>query len=184
MRKTSFFLSTVLALVSAVPVAYGKDKLDIKIPIDEETKKYSYSEVLEIPGVDAHELYQRSKDFSIRKSSDQVFLIDEIDSKLVDPGDFSVNGIVKKGMLSFKYNYLISYTLSTLFKDGKCKYELTNFRQANAANRPLETYTDKDEAKGNEIIVNACCAQIDSKSRELIGELKKALANAQANKDW
>lgn len=99
-----------------------------ELPLDAETKKVSYTEVIEVPGVKKDELYIRAHTWFAKTygSSKSVLEIQDKESgKLLGKGLTDV--VFKNPPMGTMYGGIVSYTISVIVKEGKYKYSITDF---------------------------------------------------------
>jgi hypothetical protein len=91
-------------------------------PIDPDTKKINYTEVVLVPGADKNLLYLRAKAFAgppMTKIEDS-----KEDARYVAKGQIKTK--YPASMKGFFHEGFINYTVSIAGKDGKYKYEITD----------------------------------------------------------
>jgi hypothetical protein len=183
-----------LAGLLFITVAYAAGKtLEINIPKDGETQKFTYAKVVEVPEVTAADLYQRCRVFLTNKFASDKFAVDEVDSKLVYAGNFEVAGVYKMGMAKSPFSYTTLFTITVQFKDGRYRYELTNFKiggnaQGTTYEKTLETFVDTKDVpalmrKSQENAIRETCAVIDENVKKLLDEFEKAMAAGPKQED-
>lgn len=110
------------------------------LPLDPETKKVTYFEVIDVDGASKDLLYKRAKNFgTIDKSS---ILKDDTAA-----GIYSTKGKIQVSypapMKGMNHSGVVEYTMTLFLKDGKYKYVLTDFihvsDRGNGGNLELET---------------------------------------------
>lgn len=107
MKKLSLplFLSIVCLIVQAQD-----------LPIDSISKKVTYQEVVKVDGASKNELYARAREWFAKtfKSADDVLQMEDM-----------ANGkLIGKGC---NYQSKVFYTVSVSVKDGRYRYEITDF---------------------------------------------------------
>ncbi len=156
-------------------------------------EKLTYSEVIELPGKSKDQLYDQAKQWFIETYKDA--------SEVIQNDDKAGGTIMGKALLSYNSNIyvgsagtkgVIRYTIQISFKDGKYKYELTNFIHEGAT-FDFGTITTDDECpykiKGgtknwNNKVWNDIKMQIDEYSRNFIGDLKEAMNIKEIDDNW
>jgi hypothetical protein len=142
-----------------------------QLPIDPETKKFTYTEVIEQSGLQK-DLYLRAREWFVHayQNADDVIQMDEKESgRIIGKGKSSI-------YLSMNTRY-IRHTVTIDIKDNKYRYIITNFVLDwgnGVATEPFETlqkmYQKKAYTKTAEIVP------------DIIASLKKAMST---NKnDW
>lgn len=93
-----------------------------QLPIDEETKKITYTEVVDAPGSSKDDLYLRVKNLGITGTN--VKADNKEEGTYVYTGQFGVKyPSPVKGMT---HEGTVSYTFAVFLKDGKYKYVVTD----------------------------------------------------------
>lgn len=193
MKKILFTFVLFFTLVS-VFAEKGKEK-NIPIPFDSTTQKYAYSKVVEVANTNAAELYKRSRLWSVQKFSDDKFLVDEPNAAITDLGNFPVKVVVSGGLVTIPISFTIIYTVSTQFKDGRFKYNISNIKMSGNANgttteQALEVFAKSDENVGlgrnaQRKYIEDVCREIDKNLIVVIADLEKSIKDASGNnKDW
>ena len=162
---------------------------EVKIPIDSASQKISYSGVVKVEGVSKDDLYTRSREWFARtfKSAKAVIQMD----------DKAAGKIIGKGYAEGSYVVLISamkfdmwYTVSITVKDGRYRYELSDFtfqdRQTQYMTNPQVEDADKiatdatyKNKKGEyKSPWKGQLASMDKFATGLVEDLKKAMAGA------
>ncbi len=196
MKKSILILSSLLFVFASFAQKGKKEKEPfITIPYDSVSQKYAYSKVLDIPGIAAHDLYQRSKNFTVIKFSDDKFSVDEADAKLIDLGSFSINPVMEGGMgMKIPIPYTVIYNVTTSFKEGKCKYDINNIKLSGNSNgttseQTLESFAKTHETMGmgkniQKDFTKQTCELIDVEMKKFITELENALNSEVKKSDW
>jgi acyl-CoA synthetase (AMP-forming)/AMP-acid ligase II len=97
----------------------------VKLPINKETNKITYTEVVSVDSVSKDILYNRAKIWMVNYFKNENFSIQNLEEgKLVKTASFPVTYDIGKGFTSTEQN---TFNLSVSVKDGKYKYELTDF---------------------------------------------------------
>lgn len=129
----------------------AQDKLLGVLPLKE--GKVFYSDVILVDSVKKDELFIRSKEWFGKKftSTNEVIQLDDKEA-----GKIIQNGIIKSELQFGPLNtsrVLVHFTFSVFAKDGKSKYEITNFKvqlidlEGNVApnKQPMEAMPGKDK---------------------------------------
>lgn len=95
-------------------------------PLDSISNKISYSEVVIVPAVSKQELFHRATmwfTLNFKSSKDVVQLSDENSGEIIGKGSFNVDytGLGAKNI------GFVSFTILVSVKDGKYKYQITDF---------------------------------------------------------
>jgi hypothetical protein len=117
-----------LALLSAAPVAYAQKENDkdtpIILPLDAETHLVDYSGVVEVAGANQTQLYFRAYEW-IAKNYNSAQNVIQMQDK--EAGKLIVKGRTKAYFKGHEFGW-ITHTLSIYVKDGKYKYDITDFK--------------------------------------------------------
>lgn len=92
----------------------------------------SYSEVVQVEGATKDELYQRAKNWFVdtfRSANDVIQLDDKENGQIVGKGNFSYSQKVTWAAVA---NNTIRFTAAITIKDGRYKYEFSNFEHSMA----------------------------------------------------
>ncbi len=100
---------------------------DIEYPINE-NGKYSFSEVVELPGLNRDQLFKNGEKFmkkiKVLNSKKKFHFKDELDYSMSNRGSFYVYRI---GSIKKAIDGAVEYDITLEFKDGKYRYTITNF---------------------------------------------------------
>jgi hypothetical protein len=170
------------------------------LPIDSLTKKISYSEVIKVDSLESKmELYSKAREWfakTYKSSSDVIQMDDRESGKLVGK---ALMQVYHKALGSTFPSGYINYTISIYIKDGRYKYEITNFyhtgQYVSGGNRipdygvceKMINTTDKTMGMSYQKTYNYYLYQMDNNIRDLIADLKKAMATKSTNsnnEDW
>lgn len=97
-----------------------------ELPIDSSTNKVSYSEVVKVDGTSKDELYTRAREWFSMAFKDAKSVLDMDDKaagKLIGKG----NSTGTFNILGTRFTLRIHYTISVTTKDGRYRYEITDF---------------------------------------------------------
>lgn len=124
-------LLLTLALLAAAPLAHAQDKakeydgeVAPVLPIDPDTHLVAYTGVVEVPGATQAQLYSRAYEW-VAKTFNSAQNVIQMQDK--ESGKIIVKGVVKAYNKKYDEGYN-SFTLSLYMKDGKYKYDITNFK--------------------------------------------------------
>jgi len=153
----------------------------------------TYSEVVEVSGVNKDELFVRGREWfneNFKSSKDVLQVTDK------DNGELLGKGIME---VTYTYRYLgertitsdVGFQMNVWVKDGKYKYEMTNF--SDNSNFEIGLITTLDEThktfpsvsakKMNEIYVALKIGTKD-KAADLIDNLKSGMSKKAKSSDW
>lgn len=156
-------LSILLMLVTVTSRA--------QLPLDPDTQKFTYAEVIEEPGTKA-DLYARAREWFVHayKSADDVIQLDDKENgQIIGKGKFSV-------YLSMNTRY-VRHTVTIEIKDNKYRYIITSFILDwgnGIATEPFETVQKMYHKK----LYTATAEAVP----DIIAGLKKQMATQKA--DW
>lgn len=91
-------------------------------PLDEETGRYSYQDVVSVEGVPDDDLYSRAKAWvatAYTSANDVIQLDDAAAGRLIVKGNFAITYYLDRAW--------IHHTLTVEVKDGRYRYTLTDF---------------------------------------------------------
>lgn len=164
-----------------------------KLPIDSITKEITYSEVVKLDST-----FTKDKLFSNAK----LWISKTFNSSksIIDTEDKQEGVIIIKPMFQAYHRALgmdhnsghIEYTLKIFIKDGKYKYEITDFYHNGRYNN-FQTYGNctkmintKDKVMGisYQKKYDYYLKQIDEHSNALINDIKKSMSQSIKNNDW
>lgn len=94
-----------------------------QLPLDSTTNRFTYTAVIEVPGVSKLELYTRARSWFVEyyKDADAVIQMEDKESgRLIGKGRFGV--IWQMGV-----ERLIRHTVQIDVKDGRFRYSISNF---------------------------------------------------------
>ncbi len=163
-----FFILNTLTNLAQTPVTVPL------LPINEETKKICYTQVVEEKGT-KNELYVRAIEWFnkfYKNPVDVTKVRDQENGKIqgvhrIKVYDFDVNGNKTGGKE-------ITYTLYLEFKDGKYRYKITDFRFIAASTTPIEKWLDK-KSPSYTPAYESYLTQLDQSIKELIANLKQGM---------
>lgn len=158
-----------------------------KMPIDEESKLFSYKKTNEVAGVSKNDLYNRAFAWANAYYKNPTDVIREKDmekGKLVCKARYKIYNIPdKKGFSSDVGD--VMYTLTIDLKDGKYRYEITNINLKGISYFAAEKWLDtKNQYYNNNW--DYFLKQVDDNSKKIIADLEKSMATAPKVKkdDW
>ena len=156
--KTFFQYSLVLwfILLLALPkfqaMASGHDI----IPFDTLTQKYTYKKELILKDVSNRELYKKSKSWSEEYFKENKYYKEEKSGTLKSKGTFNFSASIKKGDIKIPFIYTVTYTVTSVFMDGRCTFILTDIllstkdAKGKTIVQPLEAFEKKMKNFGNQ----------------------------------
>lgn len=118
-------VATVFLLIMATS-CFAQKELKIKLPLDSSTNKVIYSSVINVEGINKEELYNRAKEWFVvtyNSAKDVLQMDDKVAGKIIGKG-------TSRGQYKFMLSntsYYLNYTLSVTLKDGRYRYEFSQF---------------------------------------------------------
>jgi hypothetical protein len=188
------FIFTVCTLLSVLPVFGQKETPNL--PIDISTNKITYSEVIFVDSLaNRQELFSRAREWFARtyKSSTNVIQMEDKES-----GKIVGKALMQVFHKALGHNYesgYINYTILIYTKDGKYKYEITDFyhtgQLVSGANsipdfgicEKMINTTDKSMGVSYQKTYNYYLYQMDNNIKDLIADLKAAMTTNATNKN-
>jgi hypothetical protein len=173
---TTFFLTSS---------AFGQNETP-NLPIDSITAKIVYSEVIHVDSLTKkQELFSRAREWFAKayKSSTSVIQMEDKES----------GKIVGKALMQVYYknrqNGYINYTISIQVKDGRYKYEVTDFYHTGQGSsipdyglcEKMINSSDKYFGVSMQKNYNSCLFELDKNIKDLISDLKSAMATKPQN---
>ena len=177
---TVFFLSLISFNSSAQKK--GEEIIAPEMPINESTSKISYTNVVETPG-DAKSQKEKSYKWvsSYYKNSSSIIKSNTEKEIIAHPRFRILNPKSKKGVQTTAG--IVEYFVKIYFKDGKYKYELTDFNWKQTSKFPIEKWMDKESATYKKAYA-FYLQQVDEYAKKTIASLEKAMsAKTEAQKD-
>ena len=184
MRQIFYMLSFVMTLSSGNLMLFAQKQTPApNLPIDPDSKKIMYREVVPQQGTPAY-LYDRAIEWFgfYYVNAAAVFSVqDKVNGKVEGIGRMKVfymddnAGIKRDGGL-------ITYQIKMEFKDNKYRYTLTDFNLKTASRFPLEKWLNKSDPAYNSSW-DSYLYQIDTTMQRLVSTLKEKMKPAVVKKD-
>lgn len=152
--------------------------------IDSVTKLITYEGVLEVKGVDASTLYKRTLDWFNSYYKNPAEVIRENDSvklKITGKPRFKISNPADKTGVRTDAG-VVQYTITVAAKDGRFRYEISEFNWKQNSYYPCERWLDKSSASWLPAYYDYL-SQIDVTTNQVIKELHKAVSIAKSAKD-
>ncbi len=147
-----------------------------KMPVDEGTKLISYNKVSGVTGVSKDELYNRALTWAntyYKNPNDVIREKDMNEGKIVCKARFKImNPPDKKGFSA--EGGVVQYTLNMQFKDGRYKYELTEFNWKLPSYYPIEKWLDTKSAYYQPEF-DFYLQQVETTAKEIASNLDKSM---------
>ncbi len=160
-----------------------------QLPIDAETKKITYTEVVQVDGAKKDDLYLKVKNWALANGFKQL-TDSKAEGKFVAKGHFGVQ--YPSPMRGMNHSGTVNYLFSISVKDGKYKYELVDFVHESPKGNGGKLENELPQC-GKYTLVPAGWSTIKTKSAEsaqaTVNSLKQELAGAPAaaekkSEDW
>jgi len=193
MRKVkSMIIALMMCLVSSM--SFGQKETP-KLPIDSLTSKITYSEVVYVDSLaNKQELFSRAREWfakSYKSSTNVIQMEDKESGKIVGK---ALMQVYHKALGSNYPSGYINYTISIYIKDGRYKYEVTDFHHTgqlvSSGNIPdfgicekMINTTDKTMGMSYQKTYNYYLYQMDNNIKDLISELKAAMVTKDTKKE-
>ena len=206
MKKIKNLLLFSALILFSVSNAFGQqekfnNKLTPKLPTDNLTNKITYSEVVYVDSLaNKEQLFSRAREWFAKayKSSTNVIQMEDKESgKIVGR---ALMQVYHKALLSSNMpSGHINYTISIYLKDGKYKYEVTDFYHTGQMFNNVVGIPDygscenmlntihKTMGKPSQKIYNSYVYQIDDNIKNMISDLKASMTTKVTNikkDDW
>lgn len=121
-------LLLALTLLSVAPAAYAQkvnpDEAPVSLPTDPETHLVAYTGVVEAPGATQAQLYDRAYEW-VAKNYNSAQRVIQMQDK--ESGKLIVKGRTSAYFKGHDFGW-ITHTLSLYMKDGKYRYDITDFK--------------------------------------------------------
>jgi len=179
---------TILILIILFKLSNQNSFSQDILPIDKESGKITFTEIIKIDNADAKALYNKAKIWFVHSfnSAQNVIQLDDKESgKIIGKGLFRVvSSVIVKGDIG-----VVKFTVEIVVKDGRYKYTFTDFwHEASFSNvtTPGDLRLSKpgggllSMGRGN---WNGIKQQTKEQVSEMIVSLKKAMASSQSKED-
>jgi hypothetical protein len=128
MKKLNRLIALIILTFLSVSIAFGQ-KESLTLPVDSATNKITYSDVVHVDSFSSKlELFSRAKEWftkTYKSSTSVIQMEDREDGKIIGKGLLKVYMTTILGS-KLESGY-INYTISIYTKDGRYKYEITDF---------------------------------------------------------
>lgn len=139
-------------LIAALPFTVSAQKKgELTWPemnIDPSTKLITYTDVPEVAGATATELYDRAfkwgQDY-YKNFGEKIRKQDKEGGEIEIFSRFPTFAYDKKGVKTTSRQGLVQYTLTLKFRDGRYKYTVTDLNLKAQSYQPLEQWLDRDD---------------------------------------
>lgn len=188
MKNTLFVISFIVGFVLCIN-AQNKNEIVFEkpeLPIDELSKKITYTQVVEATGT-KEELYRKSLSWfnSFYKNPTEIIREkDPVEGRITGKGRIKIlNPPDKKGIQTMKG--IVLYTLICEMKDGRFKYTITDINLKSTSFYPCENWLDT-EAQTYSQVYNFFLTQVNDDISKTIEDLVKTMTITPENKpeEW
>jgi hypothetical protein len=156
----------------------------VQLPVDSITKLITYEGVTQVPNVKADVLYKRALNWftSFYKNPSEVIREnDSLQFKIVGKPRFKIyNSPDKEGTKTDAG--LVQYTITVAAKDGRFKYELTEFNWKQQSYYASERWMDT-KSQMYSAVYPEYMRQLDQYANDLIKKLKDSMLHEKPVKD-
>lgn len=157
------------------------------LPTNAETKLINYEKVVEVPETKKNELFERAIMWATEFYKNPADVIREKNpdaGKIVCKARFKISNEKNKDGVATDAG-VVQYTLTLLFKDGKYKYEVTEFNWKQLSYYPVERWSETSSQTYNPAYAYYL-RQVDDYTLRTIADLEKNMAMKKKEKknDW
>ncbi|MDJ1468147.1 DUF4468 domain-containing protein [Xanthocytophaga flava] len=162
----------------------------VTLPIDPTTNKVSYTEVVEVPGMTKDQLHAKANEWLAKtyKSANDVIQMNDKEA-----GKIIAKGTTKSYLHSMGKDWDAGYfrhTLTLSFKDGKFRYEFTDFTHDGTGGNGTVSMGPVEGEKGaggmsapNTKQWKTMKEDLDKRMKAIVEELKKAMISTK-DSEW
>lgn len=154
------------------------------VPVDSITKLITYEGVIEVKGASAEVLYDRITDWfkSYYKNPSEVIREnDTVKFRITGKPRFKIHNPEDKNGLKTDAG-LVQYTITVASREGRFKYELSEFNWKQLSYFACERWLDKESSSFNTAWISYL-EQLDAYSKEVISSLKNRVTKEKIVKD-
>lgn len=184
MKKINFLIILISVLSFHVFAQKKAPVAAVQVPVDSITNLITYEGVTEAPNVKADVLYKRALSWFKTYYKNPTEVIRENDSlkfKIVGKPRFKINNPPDKEGTKTDGG-LVQYTITVAAKNGRFKYEITEFNWKQSSYYACERWMDT-KSQTYSPVYNEYLKQLDQYTNDLIINLKNALLNEKQVKD-
>lgn len=183
MKKTLLF-SFLFFLFQVASAQKNVSEPAPELPIDSITHLITYEGVLDVKGVPAKELYQRMQEWFRSYYKNPTEVIRENDSikfRMTGKPRFRIQNLPDKNGTKTDAG-MVQYTILVAAKDGRFRYEISEFNWKQTSYYPCERWLD-DKAVSWTPAFNEYLRQLDITVEQLVTNLHENLSTAKGKKD-
>jgi hypothetical protein len=170
MKNTRNLLLAILWSVILVPSAFAQ------VPVDEDTKKITYKEVVTVEGGVPAKMYNQCIEWInsfYPNAADVTRVRSPEDARIEIRHRIKVSNVDKNGNKTTDAG-LIQYDLTLEFKDGRYRYTFTDFNVMRTSKFPLERWLDHNDPEYS-AVCDIYIQQLDAQVLEIIKSLKAGM---------
>ena len=180
-----------LVLLAALPfslMAQKKGELSWpEMKLDPSTNLITYSDVPEVAGVSASDLYDRAFKWGgeyYKNFGEKLRKQDKEGGEIEIFARFPIYAYDKKGNITTSRQGLAQYTLTLRFRDGRYKYTVTDLNMKDKSYQPLEKWLDREDPNAENH--SYYLTDIDAEITTTIKSMTEAIAKdpEKAGDDW
>jgi hypothetical protein len=166
-------LTIIASILMLSVISLRAQETATKMPVDPDTKKITYKEVVTVPGTPA-ELFNRAIEWINKEyknpvdatkvrdqSSGVIEIIHRIELTRIEQGATLLAGIV-------------DYSMKLEMKEGRFRYTITDFNYKDKSRQPFERYMNKKD-QSYAPVWDDYVKQVDDFTRKLIESLKQGM---------
>lgn len=173
MKKINLFL--ILLCISFGTLAQ-RTQAPVKpeLPIDEETQKITYKEVVQVVGT-PQELYDRAVAWATKeyKNTSEIFKLEDRENGILEMrSSVRIYSKAKDGTPFFKN--IVYYRFKIECRDGRYRYTINEFNERLTAAFPIEIWFNTDDPKWQPSHFDYL-TQVDEQIKTLISSLTKGM---------
>ncbi len=184
MRKSTLSFLFVIAVNCSLLAQVSNTTTANPVPVDPITKLITYEGVVEVKGAPAKILYERTLEWfktNYKNPTDVIRENDESGNKVVGKHRFKVTNPPDKSGVKGDAGS-VQYTITISARDGRFKYEISEFGWKQLSVYPCERWLEKSEA-GYQPVYNDYLILLDKEMLELIENFKDFISHEKPVKD-
>lgn len=171
MKANRIILTSILMFLLWIPAGRAQ------VPVDEDTKKITYKEVVTQEGT-PQKLYNQAMEWinaTYTNAADATRVRDPENGKIEIRHRIRLFSVDKNGIKTTEaLKEVVQYTLNLEFREGRYRYVFTNFILPGTSAFPLERWLDKTDP-AYVPVDDYYLQQVDKEVRDLIASLKKGM---------
>ena len=173
--NTKHMKTLMKILIFCLVFPFGAMKGQAQIPVDEDTKKVTYRDVINEQG-SPEQLYNRAIGWInsfYANPSDVTKIRDAENGKIVAKHRIKVCNIDENGNKTLQCE-IVEYELTLEFKEGKYRYTFTDFNVNKTSKFPLERWLDKNDPQYT-AVCDIYLQQLDEEVNNVIQKMKDGM---------